>query len=99
MIDESFETLIEGYVVCSRCGHRMELDDESGRALREPSEGRSVRLWAISRTASRRLQTTSSQTPMEGTEAAVAVEAATAETATAETARPLVASPDEVAGP
>ncbi|HAI85878.1 MAG TPA: hypothetical protein DCL63_02665 [Firmicutes bacterium] len=35
LIEEGFETLVEGYIVCSRCGQRMELDDESGRALGE----------------------------------------------------------------
>lgn len=35
LIEDSFETLVEGYVVCSRCGCRMELDAESGTPLRD----------------------------------------------------------------
>lgn len=35
LIEEGFETLVDGYIVCSVCGRRMDLGDESGGVLGE----------------------------------------------------------------
>ena len=33
MMEESFETFVEGYVVCSKCGRRIEVEGEFAEAL------------------------------------------------------------------
>lgn len=33
MIEDSFESLLEGYVVCSKCGKRVEVEGEFAEAL------------------------------------------------------------------
>jgi hypothetical protein len=33
MIEESFETFVEGYVVCSKCGRRIDVEGEFAEVL------------------------------------------------------------------